>query len=247
MDQRGGVTPGVQAMINSGVAPPMTKIEQRGIEYVPLDHRWGKPASLFWMWAGAVWNVEFVLYGALAVLIFGLSFAQALVVIAIGNVCYLLTGLASLQGPRAGTATFAISRAPFGPNGNRVPSFFNWITLRVAAVEPDRRIRPQPVPRPVRGRRCLLRAGREICARGGPGDGGGRRLRVLPARGARRWACHPHACRTRSARRQPGQREPLRVDQAPVGDPQFGDERQGEEAQVHERVATQAPSAVAAA
>ena len=71
MDQRGGAAPGAQAMINGGVAPPVTKIEQRGIEYVPLDHRWGKPASLFWMWAGAVWNVEFVLYGALAVLIFG--------------------------------------------------------------------------------------------------------------------------------------------------------------------------------
>jgi nucleobase:cation symporter-1, NCS1 family len=51
-----------------------------------------------------------------------------LVVIVVGNVFYLLTGLASLQGLRAGTTTFAISRAPFGPNGNRVPSFLNWIT-----------------------------------------------------------------------------------------------------------------------
>jgi nucleobase:cation symporter-1, NCS1 family len=51
-----------------------------------------------------------------------------LVVIVVGNVFYLLTGLASLQGLRAGTTTFAISRAPFGPNGNRLPSFLNWIT-----------------------------------------------------------------------------------------------------------------------
>ena len=80
------------------------------------------------MWAGAVWNVEFVVYGGLAVVVFGLSFAQAVVVILIGNLFYLLTGLASLQGPRAGTTTFAISRAPFGPNGNRMPSFFNWVT-----------------------------------------------------------------------------------------------------------------------
>ena len=108
--------------------PPITAVEQRGIEYVPRDSRWGRPSGLFWMWAGAVWNVEFLIYGCLAVLVFGLSFAQAVVVILVGNLSYLLTGLASLQGPQAGTTTFAISRAPFGPNGNRIPSFFNWVT-----------------------------------------------------------------------------------------------------------------------
>ncbi|HXP22114.1 MAG TPA: cytosine permease [Streptosporangiaceae bacterium] len=119
---------GSSAVLDGGVPPPVASIEQRGIEYVPLDHRWGKPSGLFWMWAGAVWNVEFVLYGALAVLIFGLSFAQAVTMIIVGNFFYVLTGLASLQGPRAGTTTFAISRAPFGPHGNRLPSFFNWVT-----------------------------------------------------------------------------------------------------------------------
>jgi NCS1 family nucleobase:cation symporter-1 len=108
--------------------PPVTEIERRGIEHVPQDARWGKPSSLFWMWAGAVWNIEFLVYGVLAVVVFGLSFAQAVLVILIGNLSYVLTGLASLQGPRAGTTTFAISRAPFGPNGNRLPSFFNWAT-----------------------------------------------------------------------------------------------------------------------
>ena len=44
--------------------PAVTSIEQRGIEHVPLTSRWGRPSSLFWMWAGAVWNVEFVVYGA---------------------------------------------------------------------------------------------------------------------------------------------------------------------------------------
>lgn len=61
-------------------------------------------------------------------MVFGLSFAQAVVVTLIGNLFYLLTGLASVQGPQAGTTTFGVSRAPFGPNGNRLPSFFNWIT-----------------------------------------------------------------------------------------------------------------------
>jgi NCS1 family nucleobase:cation symporter-1 len=108
--------------------PPITSIERRGIEHVPGESRWGRPSSLFWLWAGAVWNVEFVYYGAIAVVFLGLSFAQAVVVILVGNVSYLLTGLASVQGPQAGTTTFAISRAAFGPRGNKLPSFFNWVT-----------------------------------------------------------------------------------------------------------------------
>ena len=115
-------------MQSNEAAPSVTAVEHRGIEHVPQSARWGKPGSLFWMWAGAVWNVEFVVYGALAVVVFGLSFAQAAVIIVIGNLFYLLTGLASLQGPEAGTTTFAISRAAFGPRGNRMPSLFNWIT-----------------------------------------------------------------------------------------------------------------------
>ncbi len=112
----------------SGGGPPVTTVEQRGIEYIPHAERWGKPGNLFWMWAGAVWNVEYVVYGALAIVVFRLSFVQAVVVILIGNVFYLLTGLASIQGPQAGTTAFAVSRAPFGPNGNRLPSTFNWVT-----------------------------------------------------------------------------------------------------------------------
>jgi nucleobase:cation symporter-1, NCS1 family len=112
----------------SGAEPSITAVERRGIEYIPHAERWGKPGNLFWMWAGAVWNVEYVVYGALAIVVYGLSFAQAVVVILIGNLFYLLTGLASVQGPQAGTTAFGVSRAPFGPNGNRLPSFFNWIT-----------------------------------------------------------------------------------------------------------------------
>jgi nucleobase:cation symporter-1, NCS1 family len=112
----------------SGAAPTVTTIERRGIEHISPAERWGKASNLFWMWAGAVWNVEFVVYGAIAVVVFGLSFAQAVLIILVGNLTYCLTGLASLQGPQAGTTTFAISRAPFGPNGNRMPSLFNWVT-----------------------------------------------------------------------------------------------------------------------
>jgi len=80
------------------------------------------------MWAGAIWNVEFLVYGVLGVVVFGLSFTQAALIILIGNLSYVLTGLSSLQGPKAGTTCFGISRAAFGPNGNRLPSLFNWVT-----------------------------------------------------------------------------------------------------------------------
>jgi nucleobase:cation symporter-1, NCS1 family len=114
--------------LGSSAALSVTSVERRGIEHIPQSERWGRPSGLFWMWAGAVWNVEFVVYGALAVVAFGLSFAQAVVIIVIGNLFYVLTGLASLQGPQAGTTAFGVSRASFGPNGNRLPSFFNWVT-----------------------------------------------------------------------------------------------------------------------
>jgi purine-cytosine permease-like protein len=96
---------------------------------VQAEERWGKPGGLFWMWTGAIWNVEYVVYGTLLVAIFGLSFAQAVPIIIIANLAsYVLTGLASLQGPLAGTTAFTISRASFGARGNRVPSLFNWVT-----------------------------------------------------------------------------------------------------------------------
>ena len=101
--------------------------EARGIEYIPLDERRGRPVDLFWMWAGALFNVEYVVYGAL-IISFGLAFWQAALVIVVGNLSYLITGVGSLQGPEAGTSVFAISRAPFGPNGSRLVSVFNWVT-----------------------------------------------------------------------------------------------------------------------
>jgi nucleobase:cation symporter-1, NCS1 family len=108
--------------------PAAFRVEHHGIDHIGESERWGKPSSLFWMWAGAVWNMEFVVYGALIVVVFGLSFAQAVLMALVGNLFYVLTGLCSIQGPRAGTTAFGVSRAAFGPNGNRVPSLFNWIT-----------------------------------------------------------------------------------------------------------------------
>lgn len=111
-----------------GAEGPGQLVEARGIEHIPATERWGAPSQLFWMWAGAVWNVEFVVYGTFAIAFFGLSFAQAVPIIVLGNLLYVLTGLASLPGPSAGTTALTISRAPFGPRGNKAPSLFNWLT-----------------------------------------------------------------------------------------------------------------------
>ncbi len=102
-------------------------IEQHGIDFIPESERWASPRDVFGMWAGASVQMEYFIYGAI-LMTFGLTFAQVLVVIVVGNLSFLLLGLCSLQGPNAGTTAMAINRAPFGPNGSRPISFFNWIT-----------------------------------------------------------------------------------------------------------------------
>src|SRR5579875_896746 len=103
------------------------KVEQRGIDLIPDAERKMRPSGLFWLWAGAVFNVEFFFYGTL-IMTFGLSVPQAVAAILIGNVFYAFLGFASLQGPQTGTTAFMVSRAPFGQNGNRMVALFNWVT-----------------------------------------------------------------------------------------------------------------------
>jgi purine-cytosine permease-like protein len=103
------------------------RVEQRGIDYIPEDERWATPRDLFGMWAGASVNFEYLVYGAV-LMTFGFTFGQAVLLILVGNLSYLLLGVCSLQGPDAGTTAFTINRAAFGPNGGRVTAFFNWAT-----------------------------------------------------------------------------------------------------------------------
>jgi NCS1 family nucleobase:cation symporter-1 len=103
------------------------KVEQRGIDLIPDAERKMKPSGLFWLWAGAVFNVEFFFYGTL-IMIFGLSVGQAVLAVIVGNLLYALLGWASMQGPLTGTTAFMVSRAPFGQHGNRLVALFNWVT-----------------------------------------------------------------------------------------------------------------------
>jgi len=109
-------------------------VEQHGIDYIPLAERWARPRDLAGMWAGASVQIEYFIYGAI-LMTFGFSFVEAVALIVIGNLSYLLLGLCSLQGPEAGTTVFAINRASYGPQGSRLISFFNWLTLVGFEVE----------------------------------------------------------------------------------------------------------------
>jgi purine-cytosine permease-like protein len=115
------------AVIHDPESKAAFHVEQHGIDFIPESERWAKPRDIGGMWAGASVQIEYFIYGAI-LMTFGFTFWQALSLIIIGNLSFLLLGLCSLQGPNAGTTVMAINRAPFGPNGSRPISFFNWIT-----------------------------------------------------------------------------------------------------------------------
>lgn len=102
-------------------------VEQHGIDFIPESERWATPRAVAALWAGASVNIEYLVYGAILAT-FGFSFTQSIILIVVGNLSWFLVGLTSLQGPQAGTTTFGVNRAPFGPNGSRLISTFNWLT-----------------------------------------------------------------------------------------------------------------------
>ena len=103
------------------------KVETHGIDFIPESERWATPRNIGAMWAGSAINVEYFIYGAL-LMGFGFSFWTAVSIIVLGNLSYLLLGVASLQGQETGTTAFTTSRAAFGTRGSRIVSFFNWVT-----------------------------------------------------------------------------------------------------------------------
>ena len=102
-------------------------VEQHGIDFIRESERWATPRAIAGLWAGASVNIEYLVYGAILAG-FGFSFVQCVVLIVIGNLSWALVGLTSLQGPQAGTTTFGVNRAPYGPNGSKLIALFNWLT-----------------------------------------------------------------------------------------------------------------------
>lgn len=102
------------------------KIETHGIDIIPDSDRHGTPKELFWPWFSANSTFINMIVGGVLIL-FGLNIWQGLSVVLVGNLAFVIVGLCSLPGPRAGTAALTVSRAPFGLRGNFVPTTFSWL------------------------------------------------------------------------------------------------------------------------
>lgn len=91
------------------------------------SERTGKASDLFWPWFAANVSVFALSYGAW-ILDFGVSFWQASIVGVLGMVVsFVFCGVVAIAGKRGSAPTMALSRAPFGVNGNKVPGVVSWL------------------------------------------------------------------------------------------------------------------------
>lgn len=100
-------------------------IELHAIEPIPESDRHGSPIELFRLWIGANVNYLVMVTGALAI-VQGLSFPGAIAAILTGNLLgCAVVGLASITGPKTGTAGIVTSRTSFGQLGAVLPTFIS--------------------------------------------------------------------------------------------------------------------------
>ncbi|MFF3495395.1 purine-cytosine permease family protein [Streptomyces sp. NPDC002795] len=104
-----------------------TRIETHGIDHIPDSERHGRARELFSVWAaGGINYLSLVVGGALVLM--GLNLWQALGVLVVGNLFWILTGWLSVSGPAAGAPSEVITRALFGVIGNRVNNaIVGWV------------------------------------------------------------------------------------------------------------------------
>lgn len=120
----GGVEPGAPVEVRPGeYGERVAAVEPGGVEFIPDAERHGRPRQLLWTWSSP--NLEFatIFVGALSVAVFGLSFWQALLALALGTGLGALShGLLSAWGPRHGVPQMVLGRVPFGYWGNLLPA-----------------------------------------------------------------------------------------------------------------------------
>jgi nucleobase:cation symporter-1, NCS1 family len=112
----------------TGTADPRPlQVEANGINVISESERKGHPRDLFWPWFAANISVLGLSYGSFE-LGFGISFWQALIIGVAGIVLsFLACGFIALAGKRGSAPTLVLSRAPFGVNGNKLPSAISWL------------------------------------------------------------------------------------------------------------------------
>lgn len=121
-------------------AARLGKIEQRGIEPVPVAERTGNPLQLFWVWFAANISVLGLPLGV-SLIAGALSIWQAIIVAAIGSFgSFALVGVISIAGRRGGAPSLTLSRAVFGVRGNIGPTIVSlcsrlgWETVNTSTA-----------------------------------------------------------------------------------------------------------------
>jgi nucleobase:cation symporter-1, NCS1 family len=107
---------------------PVT-VERAGIEHIPLEDRHGSPGRVFTLWFAANLTVADYVIGVLCIQAFGLTVAQSIPVLLVGNLLGgALLGLSAAMGPRLGFPQMLSSRSSFGRRGNYLFGGLNWIS-----------------------------------------------------------------------------------------------------------------------
>lgn len=106
-----------------------TSLEKYGIEHIPEEERHGSSTRVFTLWFASNLTVADYVIGVLCTLAFGLTVAQAIPILAFGNLLGgVFLGLSSAMGPSLGLPQMFSSRSSFGRKGNYVPGALNWIS-----------------------------------------------------------------------------------------------------------------------
>src|SRR5215218_7940896 len=103
------------------VDPADIRLDEHGIEPIPVRDRTSTPLQQFWIWAGAnIAPINWVL-GALGIVL-GLSLVETIVVVTLGNLAgCALFGLFCVMWHRTGVNQMVLSRSAFGRRGAYVP------------------------------------------------------------------------------------------------------------------------------
>lgn len=105
------------------------EVEKLGIEHVPEDKRHGSPGRVFTLWFAANLTIADYVIGVLTTVIFGVPLAQAIPILAVGNILGgIFVGLAAAMGPELGFPQMVASRASFGLRGNYLFGALNWVS-----------------------------------------------------------------------------------------------------------------------
>jgi NCS1 family nucleobase:cation symporter-1 len=104
-------------------------VERTGIEHIPSEERHGSPGRVFTLWFAANLTVADYVIGVLCVQAFGLTVAQSIPVLLVGNLLGgAMLGLSAAMGPRLGFPQMLSSRSSFGRRGNYLFGGLNWIS-----------------------------------------------------------------------------------------------------------------------